>query len=113
MDYCGFACAVAVGCLCAERADTESCYGGGYDYAGGIIERGILLEERGESIGFVSFVGRVGRAKTYNLIVPNTLLTFRSMTLANASSGCVSNGAPQVAPAFANRISTWSVVCLT
>lgn len=35
------------------------------------------------------------------------------MTLANASAGWVSNGAPQVAPAFANRMSTWSVCLLT
>jgi len=35
------------------------------------------------------------------------------MTLANALSGCLSNGAPHVAPALAKRISTWSVCLLT
>lgn len=46
-------------------------------------------------------------------MVLKTLLTFKSMTFANAESGCVSNFSPHVAPAFANKISTWSVVLLT
>lgn len=44
--------------------------------------------------------------ETYRRIVLNTLLTFKSITFANASSGCVSNPSPHVAPAFANKIST-------
>lgn len=47
---------------------------------------------------------------THNLTVPKTLLTFKFITFANASSGCVSNFSPHVAPAFANNISIWSVV---
>lgn len=54
-----------------------------------------------------------GATTTHNRIVLKTLLTFKSITLANALSGCVSNLSPHVAPAFANRISTWSVVLLT
>ena len=38
------------------------------------------------------------------------LLTFRSMTLAKALSGWVSNFSPHVAPAFASSMSIWSVV---
>ena len=50
---------------------------------------------------------------THNLIVLKTLLTFKSITFANAESGCVSNFSPHVAPAFANKMSTWSVVLPT
>jgi hypothetical protein len=53
------------------------------------------------------------KKELYNLMVLKTLLTFKSMTFANALSGWVSNSSPHVAPAFANRISTWSVVLLT
>ena len=56
------------------------------------------------------------RICTHSLMVLKTLLTFRSMTLAKALSGCVSNFSPQVAPALAKSMSTWSVVsrtCLT
>ncbi len=53
------------------------------------------------------------RAKTHNRMVLKTLLTFKSITFAKALSGCVSNFSPHVAPAFANKISTWSVVLLT
>jgi hypothetical protein len=35
------------------------------------------------------------------------------MTLAKAESGCVSKASPQVAPALARRMSTWSVCFLT
>ena len=38
------------------------------------------------------------------------LFTLRSITFANALSGCVSNFSPHVAPAFASSMSTWSVV---
>jgi len=54
----------------------------------------------------------VARA-TYFWIETKTLFTLRSMTLANAFSGCSSNGAPHVAPALAKRMSTWSVCLLT
>ncbi len=50
--------------------------------------------------------GMADKGGTYNRIVLNTLFTFKSITLANAPSGCVSNFSPHVAPAFANRIST-------
>lgn len=50
---------------------------------------------------------------TYKRIVLKTLLTFKSITFAKAPSGWVSNFSPHVAPAFANRMSTWSVVCMT
>lgn len=42
-----------------------------------------------------------------------TLLTFKSMTFEKLASVCSSNGAPHVAPAFAKRMSTWSVVLET
>lgn len=42
----------------------------------------------------------------YNRTVLNTLLTFKSITFANAASGCVSNFSPHVAPALANKTST-------
>lgn len=54
-----------------------------------------------------------GMVRTYSLMVVKTLLTFRSMTFAKAASGCVSNDSPHVAPALANRMSTWSVVFAT
>jgi hypothetical protein len=54
-----------------------------------------------------------GLVGTYSLTVLNTLLTFRSITLPKALSGCVSNFSPQVAPALAKRMSTWSVVFST
>lgn len=46
-------------------------------------------------------------------MVKKTLLTLRSRTLSNADSGNFSNCSPHVAPAFAKRISTWSVVLAT
>lgn len=45
-------------------------------------------------------------SRTYFCMQWNTLLTFKSMTLLNAFSGVLSNGAPHVAPAFANKMST-------
>ena len=42
-------------------------------------------------------------------MVKNTPLTLSPKTLSNADSGCVSNFAPHVAPALANKISTLSV----
>ena len=53
------------------------------------------------------------RKGAYSLQVLKTLLTFRSITFANALSGCVSNFSPHVTPAFANSISTWFVVFFT
>lgn len=53
-----------------------------------------------------------GRA-AYFCALRKTLLTFRFMTLSNELSGVSSNDAPQEAPAFANRMSTWSVCLLT
>lgn len=60
-----------------------------------------------------SIVARFCSSGANSLTVLNTALTFRSMTLAKASSGCESKGAPQLAPALAMRMSTWSVCALT
>lgn len=43
---------------------------------------------------------------TYFCVHTKTLCTFKFMTFSNACSGCSSNGAPHVAPAFASKIST-------
>lgn len=53
------------------------------------------------------------QGQAHSRTVLKTLFTFRSITFANAESGCVSNRSPHVAPAFANRISIWSVVFST
>jgi len=53
------------------------------------------------------------KRKTYFCTVKKTLLTFKSMTLLKLASVWSSKGAPHVAPALANRISTWSVVLPT
>lgn len=103
----------------AETADAQAGDGGGDDYAGGVVDGGVLFKEGSESMrmavsdcfGCGSCRDNiVGDGKTYSLIVLNTLLTFKSITFAKAPSGCVSNFSPHVAPAFAKRILTWSVV---
>ena len=45
-------------------------------------------------------------ATTHFWAQKKTLFTFRSITLAKCSSLCSSNGAPHVAPALANKMST-------
>ena len=60
-------------------------------------------------------VDRKGNSRDgYFWIVKNTPFTFKSMTLSHPFfSSTFSNSEPHVAPALANRISTWSVCFLT
>jgi hypothetical protein len=54
-----------------------------------------------------------GQVSTYFWTQRKTLFTFKSMTLLKVFSGVLSNDAPQEAPAFANKMSTWSVCLAT
>jgi hypothetical protein len=47
--------AVGEGGVLTERADTDTCDRGCYDYAGGIAEGGVFAEERRESVVGVSY----------------------------------------------------------
>lgn len=58
-----------------------------------------------------SMVARFCNSGANSRIRLNTPRTLRSITLANALSGCVSNFSPHVAPALASKMSTWAV-CL-
>ena len=65
-----------------------------------------LFSRSGANLHVIS--GHIERATgvPYFCTVTKILLTLRSITLENALSGCVSNFSPQVAPAFASRMST-------
>lgn len=67
-----------------------------------LVRRGMNLRWVVSAAYRVLNVGRVEvDIAAYFCTVKKTLLTFRSITFANCESVWVSNGAPQVAPAFA------------
>jgi len=107
MQRCRFGGTVAECSILSKGADPDSCDRGRDDNARGVFQRGLLLEEWSKPVsrckpGILSTVVRA----THFWIDTKTLFTLRSMTLANACSGCSSKGAPHVAPALAKRMST-------
>lgn len=107
--------------MLARAADADARDRSRGDDAGWVLDCCALLEEGGESVPSLlvwalpkkRMMMRRAERGPHFWAAKKTAFTLRSMTFEKLESVWSSNFAPQVAPAFAKRMSTWSVVFST